>query len=88
MEIGEGGLDCLVNNAGCLYVMPLLDTDEGVARGMFEVNFWGVLGVVRACGGVLVRGGGGVVVNVSSVAGGGGMPWMGEWLFFDGRLID
>ena len=106
-----GGLDILINNAGMLSFMPLLDInfgdnehgscsdggEERIARKVFEVNFWGALRVIRGFRGLLVKdfppAGGGkgkdgdgednderkvMVVNVSSMAGEVGVPWMGE----------
>jgi hypothetical protein len=34
-------LDVLVNNAGCGYTMPYLDTDVKTAKNLFDVNVWG-----------------------------------------------
>ncbi|KAI5853648.1 hypothetical protein GGS23DRAFT_608381 [Durotheca rogersii] len=38
-----GRLDVLVNNAGAMFSMPLLDTDIDQSKKLFEVNVWGVL---------------------------------------------
>lgn len=74
METG-GSLDCLVNNAGYLYVMPALDTDLDEAKRMFDVNVWGALAMIKAFGPILAASKGSVV-NISSVSGCIGMPWM------------
>ena len=34
-----GTLGCLVNCAGCLSVMPMLDVDVDAAKRLFDVNF-------------------------------------------------
>ncbi|KAL8781673.1 MAG: hypothetical protein Q9213_005890 [Squamulea squamosa] len=79
VEAETGGrLDVLVNNAGRLCVMPLLDTDVEEAKMILDVNLWGALRVVRAMGAFLVKAKG-VVVNVSSVAGCAAVPWMGAY---------
>ncbi|KAL1647096.1 hypothetical protein SLS58_002867 [Diplodia intermedia] len=62
-----GTLDYLVNNAGALYVTPVLDGDLDRARRLFDVNFWGVAAVTQAFAGMLVRARG-CVVNLSSLA--------------------
>lgn len=86
-ETSGAGLNCLVNNAGCLYVVPALDTDIDVAKRMFEVNFWGALAMVKAFGRMLAMGEGGCVVNVSSVAGCVGMPWMSKLVFGRNEVV-
>ncbi|KAI0392006.1 putative short-chain dehydrogenase/reductase [Xylariaceae sp. FL0594] len=73
---GGRGLDILVNNAGAGFLMPVLDTPIEEARKTFEVNFWGVLAMVKAFAPLLIdSGGGGVVVNVASIAGAVPLPW-------------
>lgn len=74
---GGRGLDVLVNNAGALLVMPLLDTDLAAARRLFDVNVWGLLAVTQALAPLLVRARG-VVLNVASIAGAVRMAWQGE----------
>lgn len=59
----------VINNAGALGGSDLFTGDLSGARLEFEVNYWGVLHVTRAFAPVLKSNGGGVLVNVSSVAG-------------------
>ncbi|MCJ1404230.1 hypothetical protein MMC11_007455 [Xylographa trunciseda] len=70
-----GRLDYLVNNAGCLYVMPALDVDVVEAKRLFDVNFWGVLAMVKAFEPLLSEAHG-TIVNISSVSGCIPVPWM------------
>ena len=72
----KGSLDCLVNNAGSTYTSPLVDTDMGTARKVFDVNFWGVLSMTRAFV-PLLRASKGTVVNVSSVGAVVHTPYLG-----------
>ena len=60
----------LINNAGVLYKGSLLDKDRmEKARYEMNVNYFGLLDMVRAFVPVLEANGGGVIVNMSSVAG-------------------
>ena len=64
-----GGVDVLVNNAGGGVggrIATLGDRDE--AREAFEVNLWAPLSLIRAVLPGMLERGGGVIVNVTSVA--------------------
>lgn len=74
------GLDFLVNNSGSGYSIPLLDADLEEGRKLFEVNLWGMLGVIQKFAPLLVKAGG-TVVNISSVGGEVNAPWIGEFVF-------
>ena len=64
-----GGLDCLVNNAGVMLLGPLQGADPGEWRQMIEVNCLGLLYCTHYALPLIRDGGGGDVINVSSVAG-------------------
>ncbi len=64
-----GGLDVLVNNAGVMLLGPVEGADTDDWRRMIEVNCLGLLYCTHAALGLMRDGGGGHVVNVSSVAG-------------------
>lgn len=78
-EISDKGLNILVNNAGVGLTMPLLDTSIGDAKRMFDVNVWGMLAVTQAFAPLLIEAGG-VVLNISSVAGAVCMAWQGMYM--------
>ena len=64
-----GGLDCLVNNAGLMLLGLVQGADTEEWRRMVDVNLLGLLYCTHAALPLLRDGGGGDVVNVSSVAG-------------------
>lgn len=76
-----GKLDYLVNNAGSLYCMPILDVDIQKSKGLFEVNFWGVIAVTKAFS-PLVISARGCIVNISSMAGLMHPPFLCELIYY------
>jgi len=64
-----GGIDVLVNNAGRGWYGSIEGMDEAGLRAMFDLNFFGMLSVVRAVLPGMRARGDGWIVNVSSVAG-------------------
>jgi clavulanate-9-aldehyde reducatase len=64
-----GGLHVLVNNAGVMLLGPVAGADTGQWRRMVEVNLLGLLYCTHAALPLMAEGGGGDIVNLSSVAG-------------------
>jgi clavulanate-9-aldehyde reducatase len=64
-----GGLDILINNAGLMLLGPVEGADSEDWRRMVEVNVLGLLYCTQAALPLLREGGGGHIVNLSSVAG-------------------
>ncbi|HLM25459.1 MAG TPA: SDR family NAD(P)-dependent oxidoreductase [Thermoleophilaceae bacterium] len=64
-----GGLDGLVNNAGVMLLGRVEDAETEHWRRMIDVNLLGLLYCTHAALPLLREGGGGDIVNVSSVAG-------------------
>ncbi len=79
-----GGLDGLVNNAGVMLLGPLQGANPDEWRRMIDVNCLGLLYCTHFALPLMRDGGGGDVVNVSSVAGrtaalGSGVYNMTKW---------
>lgn len=64
-----GEVDVLVNNAGWEAGGPVEGVPLDAAKAMFETNVFGVARMVQAVAPSLRAGGGGTIVNVSSMAG-------------------
>jgi NADP-dependent 3-hydroxy acid dehydrogenase YdfG len=64
-----GGLDILVNNAGVMLLGPIGGADTEEWRQMVGVNLLGLLYCTHAALPLIQEGGGGHIVNLSSVAG-------------------
>jgi len=64
-----GKLDIAFNNAGVEWNGPLDQATEAEYRRIFDVNVWGVLNSMRHEIPVMLKTGGGAVVNTSSVLG-------------------
>jgi NADP-dependent 3-hydroxy acid dehydrogenase YdfG len=63
------GLDILVNNAGLMLLGPVTGADTEDWRRMVDVNLLGLLYCTHAALPLMGEGGGGDIVNISSVAG-------------------
>ncbi len=62
-------LDILVNNAGIYYQADVVDTPSDVWNNVLAVNLSGAFLCTKYAAPVMIRGGGGVVINVASEAG-------------------
>ncbi len=72
IQDGPGRLDLLVNSAGITRSVPHSDLDaleDTLIDDIFRVNVRGAIATVRAMRPLLAADGGGLVVNISSVAG-------------------
>src|SRR6201982_3959610 len=69
-----GRLDIAFNNAGVEWKGTLDQANETEYRRIFDINVWGVLNSMRHEIPVMLKNGGGVIVNTSSVVGHVGFP--------------
>lgn len=75
-----GDVSVLINNAGVAAYAGLLKADgiDG-ARLEMETNYFGTLNMVRALAPVLARNGGGLIVNIASIASLVSFPVLGSY---------
>jgi 2-keto-3-deoxy-L-fuconate dehydrogenase len=63
-----GGIDCLINNAGIAHIGNLERTTADDFDRIYRVNVKGVYHCMRACIEGMKQRGGGVIVNIASIA--------------------
>ena len=68
-----GGLNVAFNNAGVELGGPLVETERADFQRLFDINVWGVLTSMKYEIPEMIKGGGGSIINTSSVAGHIGM---------------
>ncbi|MFO0774848.1 MAG: SDR family oxidoreductase [Nitrospiraceae bacterium] len=82
-----GGLHILVNNAGVGdFGRPLHEFDDAAWQQLFDVNVTGVFRFTRAAVPQLLAGGGGSIVNISSIASLVGIPMAAAYSATKGAL--
>jgi NAD(P)-dependent dehydrogenase (short-subunit alcohol dehydrogenase family) len=82
-----GGLDTVINNAGVEMAVPLVETESEAFRALLDVNALGVFHGIKHGTPHLAAAGGGVIVNMASVAGLGGAPLLGAYCASKGAVM-
>jgi 3alpha(or 20beta)-hydroxysteroid dehydrogenase len=72
----HGRIDVLLNNAGVFLAAPLMDTSLEAFRGVIDVNVVGVFLGMRAVAQTMTEQRAGSIINLSSVAGLMGSPYL------------
>ena len=75
-----GRLDFAHNNAGIDHAALIVDTDDVDFERVLRVNVWGVWSGMKAQIPAMIDGGGGAIVNTSSLAGVIGAPTLGAYV--------
>jgi short-subunit dehydrogenase len=70
-----GRIDVLVNNAGVGMYVPAWKADMAEVRGLWELNYFAALELIQLVVPEMRKQGGGMIVNVSSIAGKVSLPW-------------
>lgn len=66
--LSAGGIDCLINNAGIAHIGNLEQTTADDFDRIYRVNVKGIYHCMRACIEGMKQRGGGVIVNMASIA--------------------
>src|SRR6185436_14797721 len=70
-----GAIDILVNNAGIGLYAPAWQAPLNEAHDMFELNFFAPLAMIQLVVPHMRQSGGGMIVNIGSIAGKVTLPW-------------
>lgn len=71
-----GAIDILINNAGVGFYAPSWCSPEAHTRGLMELNFFALLGMIQLVAPHMRARRSGTIVNVSSIGGQVALPWM------------
>jgi 2-deoxy-D-gluconate 3-dehydrogenase len=72
-----GGLDILINNVGMNIITTASDADAGLWKKIIDTNLNGAFLCAKSAGAMMKEGGGGAMVNITSIAAKRAAPAMG-----------
>src|SRR5690606_1108984 len=81
-----GKIDVLINNAGVGITGPIEETPDIEIKKAFDTNFFGPLQVIKAVLPGMREHGGGLILNITSIAGYMGLPFRGIYSATKGAL--
>lgn len=85
--ISEAGkIDVLINNAGVGITGPLEETPDEEIKKAFDTNYFGPLNVIKAVLPEMRKNNGGLIINITSIAGYMGLPYRGIYSASKGAL--
>jgi len=82
-----GPVDVLVNNAGTVETLPFLRSTDGTFLTMFGVHVLGAVHTSQAVLPAMIERGGGRIVNVASIAGLFGAPYVAHYVAAKHALV-
>lgn len=82
----EGRIDVLINNAGVGITGPVEETPEEEILKAFDINFYGPLNLIKIVLPYMRSKKGGLIINITSIAGYMGLPYRGIYSATKGAL--
>ena len=81
-----GKIDVLVNNAGVGITGPIEETPDEEIKKAFDTNYFGPINVIKAVLPEMRKNNGGLIINITSIAGYMGLPYRGIYSASKGAL--
>ncbi|NJW51429.1 SDR family oxidoreductase [Salinimicrobium oceani] len=81
-----GKIDVLVNNAGVGITGPIEETPDEEIKKAFDTNYFGPINVIKAVLPQMRMNNGGLIINITSIAGYMGLPYRGIYSASKGAL--
>ena len=81
-----GKIDILINNAGVGITGPIEETPDEEIKKAFDTNLFGPINVIKAVLPEMRKNKGGLIINVTSIAGYMGLPYRGIYSASKGAL--
>ncbi len=82
----ETHIDVLINNAGAGITGPIEELPDAEIKRNFETNFFGPINVIKEVLPIMRKQKGGLIINITSIAGYMGLPYRGVYSASKGAL--